>query len=199
MISSNLKPAAQCNKAAKKANQMLGQIKRSFTYRDATIWTRLFKTFVRPKLEYCAPAWRPWMKKDINKLESVQRRAVKMIQGLRGKTYEEKLKELDLETLEERRRRGDMITCYKMPNGLEDTDSKRFFDLVDLEPTRVTRHTTNQLNLKQGSFQTELRKHAFAIRAPKMWNALPNQVREARTLNLFKNRYDDHWRQARMK
>ena len=73
------------------------------------------------------------------------------------------------------------------------------FDLVDPEPTRVTRHTTNQLNLKQGSFQTELRKHAFAIRAPKMWNALPNQVREARTLNLFKNRYDDHWRQERMK
>ena len=88
---------------------------------------------------------------------------------------------------------------YKMLSGLEDTDSKRFFDLVDLEPTRVTRHTTNQLNLKQGSFQTELRKHAFAIRVPKMWNELPNQVREARTLNLFKNRYDDHWRQARMK
>ena len=139
------------------------------------------------------------MKKDINKLESVQRRAVKMIQGLRGKTYEEKLKELDLETLEERRRRGDMITCYKMLNGLEDTDSKRFFDLVDPEPTRVTRHTTNQLNLKQGSFQTELRKHAFAIRVPKMWNELPNQVREARTLNLFKNRYDEHCRETKMK
>ena len=98
IISSNLKPADQCNRAANKANQMLGQLKRSFTYRDPTIWTRLFKTFVRPKLEYCVPAWRPWLKKDFNKLERVQRRAVKMIQGLKGKTYEEKLKELGLMT-----------------------------------------------------------------------------------------------------
>ena len=62
-----------------------------------------------------------------------------MVESLRGKTYEEKLKEIDLDSLEERRRRGDMITCYKMLNGLEDTDSKRFFDLVDPKPMHTAR------------------------------------------------------------
>ena len=70
------------------------------------------------------------MKKDINRLERVQKRAVKMTNGLQGKTYKEKLKELDLLSLEERRERGDMITCFKIMKGLEDTDKDRFFDFT---------------------------------------------------------------------
>ena len=185
IIAQNLKPADQCDRAAKKANQMLGQIKRSFTYRDPAVLMGLYKTFVRPKLEYCSPAWRPWMKKDINRLERVQKRAVKMINGLQGKTYEEKLKELNLLSLEERRERGDMITCFKIMRGLEDTDRDRFFDLVETEPSRVTRNTTNKLNMKHQPFQTEIRKYSFAVRVPKKWNSLPTHVRDAETLNQF--------------
>ena len=137
------------------------------------------------------------MKKDINRLERVQKRALKMINGLQGKTYEEKLKELNLLSLEERRERGDMITCFKIMRGLEDTDRDRFFDLVETEPSRVTRNTTNKLNMKHQPFQTEIRKYSFAVRVPKKWNSLPTHVRDAETLNQFKNRYDTYQSERR--
>ena len=67
----------------------------------------LHKTIVRPHLEYCIQAWRPYGKKDIDTLERIQRRATKIILELRDLSYEGRLKECSLTTLETRRLRGD--------------------------------------------------------------------------------------------
>ena len=91
-VSNTLKPSLQCAKAAKKANQVLGQMVRAFHYRDRQTWIKLYKTFVRCHLEYSVQAWSPWTEKDKNILEAVQKRAIRMVSGLDGKTYEEKLK-----------------------------------------------------------------------------------------------------------
>ena len=118
-----------------------------------------------------------------------------MITGLSG-TYEEKLKKLDLPSLENRRLRGDMICTWKILNQHDDTDWKQFFEFVDAEPSHPTRHTTQKLNLKLKNFNMEVRKHSFAVRVPKEWNSLPVHVREAESLNSFKNRYDAHKRES---
>ena len=60
-ICNDLKPALQCSKAAKKANQTLGRITRSFSKRDENIWLKLYKVYVRPMLEHAVQAWIPWM------------------------------------------------------------------------------------------------------------------------------------------
>ena len=72
----------------------------------------MYKTIVRPHLEYCIQAWRPYRKKDIDILERVQRRATKIIQKLRNISYEMRLKECGLTTLETRRLRGDQIEVF---------------------------------------------------------------------------------------
>ena len=82
----------------------------------------LYKTIVRPHLEYCIQAWRPYRKKDIDMLERVQRRATKMIPKLRNISYEMRLKECGLTTLETRRLRGDQIEVFKILNGYENID-----------------------------------------------------------------------------
>ena len=117
-----------------------------------------------------------------------------MISGLKG-SYEEKLKILDLPSLEDRRLRGDMITTWKMLNGHDDTNWEQFFEFVDAQPLQATRHNTNPLNLKEKSFNMEIRKNSFAVRVPKEWNSLPVNVREAENLNSFKTRYDAHYKE----
>ena len=69
LIEKNLKPSAQCLAAAKKANQLVGQMARSFTYRDKVNWIRLYKVYVRPHLEYAVQAWSPWLQRDIDTLD----------------------------------------------------------------------------------------------------------------------------------
>ena len=79
----------------------------------------MYKAVVIPHLEYCIQAWRPYRKKDIDTLEHIQRRATKITPGLRDLSYEERLNECGLTTLETRRLRGDHIEVFKIFNGYE--------------------------------------------------------------------------------
>merc|ERR1712035_247280 len=88
---------------------------------------------IRPKLEYAAVVWSPYKKKHIRKLERIQRIATKMVAELKELTYEERLKEMKLPTLEERRERGDLITIYKLMNNLEEIDRKNLFLMAERE------------------------------------------------------------------
>ncbi len=73
----------------------------------------LYTTFVRPHLEYAAPAWSPYRKKEILTLERIQRRATKLVRQFKNLSYEEGLVKLNLTTLEKRRDRGDLIQLFK--------------------------------------------------------------------------------------
>ena len=88
-----MKVVEQCRIAASKGNQVLGMIRRHITYKENSLIVTLYKAIVRPHLEYCLKAWSPYLRKDIDMLEKVQRRANKLIPGLRYLRYEELLKE----------------------------------------------------------------------------------------------------------
>ena len=106
-MNANMKVSEQCRIAASKGNQVLGMIRRNITYKDNSLIVPLYKAaIVRPHLEYCIQAWSPYLRKDIYMLEKIQRRATKLIPGLRDLRYEERLKESGLTTLETRRLRG---------------------------------------------------------------------------------------------
>ena len=79
------------------------RVTRLVTYKEKSLIVPLYKAIVRPHLEYCIQAWSPYLRKDIDMLEKIQRRATKLIPGLRDLRYEERLKECGLTTLERRR------------------------------------------------------------------------------------------------
>ena len=115
---------------------MLGLIMIIITYKEKQLIVPLYKAIVRPHLEYCIQAWRPYLKKDIDKLERIKRRATKMIPGLRYLSYESCLFQCGLTTLETRRLRGDQIEVFKIVNGYEDVDKNMFFKLKEGSRTK---------------------------------------------------------------
>ncbi len=191
LISKNLKPTKQCERAARTANGILSQILRAFSYRDKVILPRIYKTYVRPHLEFAAPAWSPWLRGDIDTLEKVQKRLVKSVQGLTGPTYEEKLQELGLDTLEDRRAKLDLIQTYKLTR--MDGEEKKSMGLEQL-PVGNTRWTQGGLTLAQSQSKLEVRKNTFSQRVVKQWNALSLDVRNANSVVNFKHKLNETWK-----
>lgn len=185
LVDKTLKFSEHCNVVAKSANSTLGMIKRNIISRDVKIITKLYKALVRPKLEYCVQAWRPFLKKDIETLEKVQRRATKMVSQCRGLNYQERLKITGLTTLEERRNRGDMIEVYKISKGFTKLDKNKLFQFKSNERTRG-----HSLKLAKHRSKLEIRKNFFSQRVVNQWNNLPGSIVDSDSVNSFKNKYD---------
>ena len=94
------------------------------------------KTIVRPHLKYCIQTWKQYCKKDIDKLERIQRRTTKIIPELRDLSYESRLLQCSLTTLETRKLRGDQIEVFNILNGYEDINRNVFFKFNEGSRTR---------------------------------------------------------------
>ena len=128
-----------------------------------------YKTIVRPHLEYCIQAWRPYRKKDIDILERIQRRATKMIHKLRNISYEIRLKECGLTTLETRRLRGMKIL------------TEMFFSVKEERRTRG-----HGMTLAKKQCRLDIGK--FSQKSVNEWNRLSADCVGASNVNIFKNK-----------
>ncbi len=190
-MSKTLKPSTQCSQAAKTAQSVLSQITRAFHYRDWHIFKRLYIQYVRPHLEFASVAWSPWFEADKAVLEKIQQRAVAMISNLKGHSYEERLRELGLTTLEERRHQTDILQTFKILRGFDRVNSDTWFQRVDTTG-RVTRSAADPLNLRQQAARLEVRRHFFSNRVIEGWNEVPSEIKNARTVHSFKRAYRAH-------
>jgi hypothetical protein len=191
MVSRQLKPSVQCKHAARTAQTVLGQLTRAFHYRDRHVFLRLYIQYVRPHLEFCVPAWSPWLDGDKDCLERVQKRAVGMISGLRGRTYEDRLKELGIVTLEERRHQMDMLQTYKILNGKEKVDPSWWFTMAS-DSERVTRQSADPLNIRPGTPRLDIRRYFYSQRIVESWNNVPLDIKKSVSVTAFKNAYRRH-------
>ena len=149
--------------------------------------------YIRPHLQYCVQAWSPYLAKDIEVLERLQKVVTDLVSRLRKYSYADRLKVLGLPSLKERRERGDMIEVYKVfivLNGKEHIDSGQFFTLAENHYCL----RGHEMKLTKEWSRLDIRKHSFSQRIINSWNSLPGSVVNAKTVIGFKNAYDRNYR-----
>ena len=124
---------------------------------------------------------------------------IRMVSDARGKTYEEKLRDVGLTTMTERRIRGDAIETFKTLKGFNRVDKNSWFQIEQGE-TRPTRRNTEITDdgevrrknvLVEEAARLEVRRNYFNVRAAKTWNSIPDKVRNQTSVNGFKSAYDN--------
>jgi len=147
-------------------------IHRCFISQNVTLLVRAFITYVRPLLEYNCVVWSPGLLRDVTLIEDVQRRFTKRlrVRGLRNVSYTERLKLLNMDTLEDRRLKFDLIYCYKFIFGLVRVNRDEFFELA------TSRTRGHPFKLYKRFSSSSARSLFFTERLINCWNQLPNSV-----------------------
>jgi len=193
LVTGDLKPSNHCAKAANMATSVLRQIQKNFTYRDRFTFVKLYIQYVRPHLEFASPAWSPWQEGDKSVLEKVQEKALKMVSGIKAKSYEERCKELGLDTLEKRRNIQDMVETFRILCSNNDGYASGILETVRTTGAR-TRQAAEPLNLVHKYARTEVRRNSFSVRVAEPWNKLSRETREAKNVQQFKRLLKKEWK-----
>jgi hypothetical protein len=181
----NLTFDGHISKIVTKANQIVGIVKRVFKFLDKEMFIKLYKSLIRPHLEYANIIWHPYLKRQSALIERVQRRATKVLQECRFLSYKERLIYLKLHSLKGRRLRGDLIEVYKILHNLTAINGDKFFKFLDDQRTR-----NSDLKIFIEHSKTTKRRESFKHRVTHHWNSLPLETKHAPTLNSFKNQLD---------
>ena len=167
----------------KKANSIMGLIRRSFSHLGPSLFTKLYTTFVRPHLEYGQAVWSPHLKRNINLIENVQRRSTKLVDGFWNLSPKERLERLNLPTLEFRRNLNDMVEIYKHFHIYD----KETIPPVFQPQTRPSRKHNYQLvsRVPRDGIRGA-QTNSFYFRTIKTWNNLPSSVVESTSTSMFR-------------
>ena len=162
-----------------------GWILRCFRTRS-TVLMSLFKTFVISRIEYACPLWQPFLKKDIEKIESLQRTFTSKLNGLEEFNYHERLRALDLYSLQRRRERFCIITVWKILNNLHPNQ----IHLEFYETRRFGMKCRSKIYRTRKVHIRTLQYNSFAAKAPALFNCIPRKVKEKESLSSFKAALD---------
>ena len=172
-----------CSKASVKSYQILKSTK------TKNIWTlvHLFTTYIRPLIEYNSPIWSPYLLKEINQIERIQRHYTKRAFqrcGIPFNGYKDRLVKVGLMSLQSRRVFLDLLFMYKLINNLIDINFRDFF-VFKLNTYNLRSHSLQISPRLQ--FNSSLWHNSFFVRVPSIWNRLPVAVASANTLHSFKS------------
>ena len=186
-ISNDLKWAPHIAKITGKAHKTLGFIRRNLKQSPQELRELAYFSMIRSVLDYCSAIWDPHLKKDIDSIEGVQRRAARFVkQDYKWDSSVTKmLQELNWSTLQDRRRETRLVLMYKIVNGVVAVPADDYLN----RGYRRTRR--NSQNYRQYSTKFETFRNSFIPRTITDWNKLPDSIINCDTVDSFKNRLAD--------
>jgi ribonuclease P/MRP protein subunit RPP40 len=187
LVTSNLSWSEHTSYVVKRANKIVYLLSKTFTKTTLAVTAKLIKSYVRPVLEFGHGVWAPNLKRDIDLLESVQRRATRIPFGRNRPEYSERISLMNLPLLSDRRKRGDVILVHQALTGDKNSSIKQLFPLNDGGRTRG-----HDLKLAKDNFRTSARQNFITNRVFDVWNSLPVEVVTSKTPLGFKSRYDSY-------
>jgi hypothetical protein len=173
--------SSHCRIICSKANARANLILRCFRTKCVDVLLDAFKVYVRPLVEYASSIWSPRLICDIVMLERVQRRFTKRLPGLYRLSYEDRLQQLNIDSLESRRIKTDLLLCFKIMHGFIDIDRN---DLFTVDCDRVTRG--HDLRIRRQHTVVNARLFHFSQRVIKHWNNLSQEQVHSNSISAFK-------------
>jgi ribonucleases P/MRP protein subunit RPP40 len=185
IVSKVMKVFQHCSSVYGKANKMLGLIKRNIKHKKKDVMLILYKSIVRPHVEYCSSAWNPYYRKDVNLIERIQHRFTRLLPDLRNVPYLDRLKDLGLWSLEERKNRADLIEVFKLLKGFSNVPLAQLFEMDNSSRTKG-----HAMKIVKQRFVSTMRKHFFSQRVITRWNSLDESAVSSTSINGLKNQLD---------
>ena len=196
LIDNQLKFSSHCQLKVNKANSILGCLKHTFKNMTQEIFLLLYKAMIRPHLEYASCVWSPHLKRDQDAIERVQRRATKLVPGIRNLSYTERLKFLQLPTLKHRRERADLIETFRIIKQQHEINTDCRCQncpnkhMLQLSDSTNTRGHSYKLKVHHA---TGARGHFFSTRVITDWNKLSESTVSSTTVEQFKQHLQKDW------
>ena len=186
-VDAKLKFHTHTDTVVKRAYRVFGLICKSFECKDCDIIVKLYTTLVRPIVEYNNVLWGPsYIHTWQSKIERIQRKATRMIPSISPLPYHNGLRQLNLPSLQHRRRRGDLIYLYQILEGTYDIHNQLF-----TPSNSITRGYTKKL------FKYHTNSYArfnfYSNRVINDWNSLPQSIVDSPSVNEFKMLLDRHY------
>lgn len=189
ILTDDIKWITYINKSRSKSNMLSHLIIRTFSPKNTKLLVNLYKTYVRPIMEYNTCTWSTQIQSDIKEIESVQRTFTRRIcqrANISYSSYNDRLKKLDLESLESRRIKNDLIFLYKIINNLVDVNFEEYFQFHSFGGHNLRTHSLHIL--RKSPPKTLCRQNFFSYRVVPFWNVLPETTARSPTLAIFKRK-----------
>ena len=188
-ISENLKWTTHINKVCNRANSILGFIRRNLKHSDRNFKETAYVSLVRSVLDYASVVWDPYTKKDIDKIEGIQRRAARFVMNdySRRSSVTEMMRQLKWTPLAERRRTQRLTFFYKIIHDLVAVPA----DSLHIQRNQRNQRHAHSKSVKVISCTTDIYKNSFVPRTILDWNALPEETVNAKKVEEFKSALQD--------
>ena len=182
-IANDLSWKTHVSRITNNAKKSLGFLRRNLKTKSTSLRENAYKAIVRPQLEYASPVWDPHTKDDIQKIESVQRRAARWVLGDYSpySSVTDMIGKLRWRTLEQRRTDSRLILFYKIIYGYVAIPLPSY-----VIPLPCASRTSHPLAYRQISTRTDYYKYSFYPLTVVQWNSLPASIATLTDLDSFK-------------